>query len=169
MTSVEFLQQLFDRLWDAYRSRVTYVRDYEQVVASAGATFLNDHIAFRSIAWQQPTAGLSSISRPFEALGYRPAACYHIPGKHLQALHLAPPVDASPASPTASTITALPWRSTCSVGSPASTRPSTTRRFSRHSPPGSSHAPGRLPGDPMSSPYPRSPSTPPGFSCTVMR
>ena len=96
MTSVEFLQQLFDRLWDAYRSRVTYVRDYQQVVASAGATFLNDHIAFRSIAWQQPTAGLSSISRPFEALGYRPAACYHFPGKHLQAIHLEPPVDESP-------------------------------------------------------------------------
>jgi hypothetical protein len=96
MTNVEFLQQLFDRLWEAYRARVTYVRDYEQVVASTGATFLNDHIAFRSIAWQQPSAGISSISRPFEALGYRPAACYHFPDKHLQAIHLEPPIEEPP-------------------------------------------------------------------------
>ena len=95
MTNVEFLQHLFNQLWEAYRARVTYVRDYEQVVASAGAEFLNDHIAFRSVAWQQPSAGISSISRPFEALGYRPAACYHFPDKHLQAIHLEPPIDDS--------------------------------------------------------------------------
>ena len=88
MTNVEFLQHLFNQLWETYRARVTYVRDYEQVVASTGAHFLNDHIAFRSVAWQQPSAGISSISRPFEALGYRPAACYHFPDKHLQAIHL---------------------------------------------------------------------------------
>ena len=63
MTNVEFLQHLFNQLWETYRARVTYVRDYEQVVASTGANFLNDHIAFRSIAWQQPTAGIASISR----------------------------------------------------------------------------------------------------------
>ena len=96
MTNVEFLQHLFNQLWEAYRARVTYVRDYEQVIASTGAKFLNDHIAFRSIAWQQPSAGISSISRPFEALGYRPAACYHFPDKHLQAIHLEPPAEEPP-------------------------------------------------------------------------
>jgi len=96
MTNVEFLHQLFDRLWAAYRERVTYVRDYEEVVETAGARFVNDHIAFRSIAWQQPAAGISSIARPFQALGYRPADCYHFPGKHLQAIHLEPPVEATP-------------------------------------------------------------------------
>ncbi|GIS59774.1 MAG: hypothetical protein CM1200mP2_19990 [Planctomycetaceae bacterium] len=33
MTNFEFLQHLFNQLWGAYRARVTYVRDYEQVVA----------------------------------------------------------------------------------------------------------------------------------------
>ncbi len=92
MTSVEFLHQLFDRLWTVYRDRVTYARDYERVIDAAGAHFINDHIAFRSIAWQQPTAGIASISRLFQALGYRPAACYHFPDKHLQAIHLDPPI-----------------------------------------------------------------------------
>ena len=91
MKNVEFLHQLFDRLWATYRDRVTSVRDYEQLLATAGADFQNDHIAFRSIAWQQPAAGISSIARPFQALGYRPAACYHFPTKHLQAIHLDPP------------------------------------------------------------------------------
>jgi len=95
MSNVEFLHQLFDRLWATYRDRVTSVRDYEQVLATAGADFQNDHIAFRSIAWQQPAAGISSIARPFQALGYRPAACYHFPNKHLQAIHLEPPGDDS--------------------------------------------------------------------------
>ena len=91
MKNVEFLHQLFDRLWATYRDRVTSVRDYEQVLATAGADFQNDHIAFRSIAWQEPAAGISSIARPFQALGYRPEACYHFADKHLQAIHLEPP------------------------------------------------------------------------------
>jgi hypothetical protein len=83
----QFLAELFDMLWDRYRQRVSYVRDYERVVAAAGATFVNDHIAFRTFACQSPLVGIASLSRIFEALGYVPANCYHFPDKHLNAIH----------------------------------------------------------------------------------
>jgi hypothetical protein len=38
--------------WCRYRERVSYVRTYESIVKSQKATFVNDHIAFRSIALQ---------------------------------------------------------------------------------------------------------------------
>lgn len=82
-----FTAQLFDVLWDRYRSRVSYVRDYEQVIRSAGATFVNDHIAFRTLAGQRPLAGIATLSRIFEALGYLAAGCYNFPDKHLNAIH----------------------------------------------------------------------------------
>ena len=86
-----FLAALFDALWDRYRSRVSYVRDYEQVIAQSGATFVNDHIAFRTLAGQQPTTGIVSLSRIFEALGYVGAGCYHFPDKHLSSIHFQHP------------------------------------------------------------------------------
>lgn len=86
-----FLAALFDRLWDRYRSRVTYVRDYEQMIAKAEATFVNDHIAFRTLAGQQPTTGIVSLSRIFEALGYVAAGCYQFPDKNLSSTHFQHP------------------------------------------------------------------------------
>ena len=83
----QFLAAVFDALWDGYRSRVSYVRDYEKMVAAAGATFFNDHIAFRTLAVQQPQAGIASVSRIFEALGYRAAGSYHFEDKQLSAIH----------------------------------------------------------------------------------
>lgn len=82
-----FLADLFDRLWDRYRDRVNWVRDYERVVRSAGATFVNDHIAFRTIGSQSPSAGIHSLGRIFESLGYRAAGCYQFPDKHLSSIH----------------------------------------------------------------------------------
>lgn len=78
---------LFDRLWEQYRERVSYVQIYEQIVREAGATFVNDHIAFRTLANQSPTTGIVSLSRIFEALDYRAAAVYHFADKHLNAIH----------------------------------------------------------------------------------
>lgn len=86
-----FAAQLFDRLWARYRARVEYVQTYERVIEEAGATFFNDHIAFRSLAWQDPFVGLATISRLFEALGYRPAGAYAFPDKRLSAVHFDPP------------------------------------------------------------------------------
>jgi hypothetical protein len=83
-----FAIDLFDRLWDRYRRRVSYVNDYERVVAAAGATFVNDHIAFRTFGIERPMAGIFTLSRVFEALGYRAAGAYHFEDKHLSATHL---------------------------------------------------------------------------------
>src|SRR3954452_22512628 len=83
----KFCAELFDRLWDTYRRRVSYVQTYEKVIREAGATFVNDHIAFRTFATQQPLAGIATISRIFEALGYRAAGSYHFDDKQLSAIH----------------------------------------------------------------------------------
>ena len=83
----KFLAELFDTLWDRYRQRVAYVQTYEQVIRKAGATFFNDHIAFRTLACQQPHTGIASVSRVFEALGYRAAGSYHFEDKQLSAIH----------------------------------------------------------------------------------
>jgi hypothetical protein len=87
----QFLAQLFDALWERYRSRVSYVQTYEAVVAAAGGRFVNDHIAFRTLAVQQPLLGIASISRIFEALGYRAAGSYQFPDKQLAAHHFQHP------------------------------------------------------------------------------
>lgn len=91
-----FLVRLFDTLWARYRGRHAYVRTYEEVVRAHGAAFRNDHIAFRTLATQQPGLGIAAVARPFEALGYRPAATYAFPDKHLSSIHLA---HANPAMP----------------------------------------------------------------------
>ncbi|MCI0359543.1 MAG: DUF1338 domain-containing protein [Planctomycetaceae bacterium] len=83
--------RLFDALWDTYRRRVSYVQTYEQVIRKAGATFFNDHIAFRTFACQQPLSGIATISRIFEALGYRAAGSYHFEDKQLSAIHFQHP------------------------------------------------------------------------------
>lgn len=82
-----FLIELFDTLWERYRSRMEYVRKYEKVIEAHGATFVNDHIAFRSLASQKPSVGLFVISRVFEALGYASANCYEFPDKHFSSIH----------------------------------------------------------------------------------
>lgn len=83
-----FTAELFDALWSRYRRRVSYVGQYERIVREAGATFVNDHIALRTFACQQPLTGIASIARVFEALGYALAGCYNFPNKHLSAIHL---------------------------------------------------------------------------------
>src|SRR5438128_162018 len=83
----KFCAELFDRLWERYRQRVSYVQTYEKVIRQAKATFVNDHIAFRTFATQQPLAGIATISRIFEALGYRAAGSYHFDDKQLSAIH----------------------------------------------------------------------------------
>jgi hypothetical protein len=82
-----FTAELFDRLWSRYRERVEYVRRYEEVISQHQAQFVNDHIAFRTIAGQAPLTGIASLSRIFEALGYRAAGLYHFDDKALFAMH----------------------------------------------------------------------------------
>ncbi len=86
-----FAAALFDRLWSRYRKRVEFVQTYEKLIADESAVFVNDHIAFRTISWQDPFCGIAMISRIFEALGFHPAGGYSFPDKCLSAIHLAPP------------------------------------------------------------------------------
>jgi hypothetical protein len=89
--SERFVLNLFDRLWEKYRSRVSYVNNYETLIQESGASFFNDHIALRTFCSQNPLAGISSISRIFEALGYRAADCYNFEDKHLNAIYFQHP------------------------------------------------------------------------------
>ena len=82
---------LFEKLWTEYRERVPYVGMYERVIAEAGGQFVNDHIAFRTIASQSPTTGIVTLSRVFEAMGYQAAGCYSFPDKHLASIHFQHP------------------------------------------------------------------------------
>ena len=86
-----FTLELLDSLWDRYRNRVSYAAVYESLVQEAGGTFLNDHIAFRTIASQQPATGIISIARIAEALGYRGAGWYQFEDQHLSAAHFQHP------------------------------------------------------------------------------
>ncbi len=88
---LQVIAGLFDRLWGQYCRRVQYARAFNDLLGQAGLSFVNDHIAFRTIGMQQPYGGLASVARPLEALGYQPAACYSFPDKHLNAVHLHPP------------------------------------------------------------------------------
>ena len=56
----QFTLVLFDLLWDRYRSRVSYVAEYERIIEEAGAKFVNDHIAFRTLATNEPSTGIAS-------------------------------------------------------------------------------------------------------------
>lgn len=92
----QFTATLFDMLWQSYRQRVEYVRKYEEIIAREGARFDNDHIAFRTIALQQPQVGINSLSRLFDCLGYRAAGTYYFEDKHLFAMHFQHPNPAFP-------------------------------------------------------------------------
>lgn len=87
----EFLERHFDKLWRQYRERVDYARTYEQLLKKRGGNFRNDHLAFRTFATQSRWSGIAAISRPFEALGYRPAGVYDFPDKNLTSIYFAPP------------------------------------------------------------------------------
>ncbi|MBI3291663.1 MAG: DUF1338 family protein, partial [Elusimicrobia bacterium] len=83
----KFLIELFDTLWERYRSRMPYVQKYEEVIKNHGATFVNDHIAFRTLASKEHGVGLFTLARIFEALGYSAAGNYEFPNKHWSAIH----------------------------------------------------------------------------------
>lgn len=82
-----FLLKLFDTFWVRYRERMESVQKYETLIASNRASFFNDHIAFRTLAAQNPSLGIFALSRIFEALGYTPIECYLFPDKHLSSIY----------------------------------------------------------------------------------
>ena len=88
--------RLWDRLWEDYRDKVPQVHIYETLMNSHHVDFTNDHIAFRTLACQQPCTGRDSITRLLDAIGYEPAGCYSFVDKHLTAIHYQHPHNAFP-------------------------------------------------------------------------
>lgn len=89
MASQDVLDQLLSRLWTDYCARVSYARRYGELVTAQGGRVANDHIAYRT--FNAPTgaqpAGIPSISRVIEPLGYAAAGSYEFTDKHLTARH----------------------------------------------------------------------------------
>jgi hypothetical protein len=89
----EIALQLWDRLWQQYRARVSYAQIYEQMIWQAGGTVANDHIAFRSLRLNINTTqgkqnlGIEYLGSIAEALGYTAAGEYAFPTQKLYARH----------------------------------------------------------------------------------
>ncbi len=89
MDSDTTLAKLLDALWTQYKSRVSYARQYQQMVEQRGGKVINDHIAFRTFncdTGKQP-AGVQAIARIFVPLGYERKDKYLFEDKHLTAWH----------------------------------------------------------------------------------
>jgi len=89
----EIALQLWNRLWQQYRARVSYAQTYEQMILQAGGTVANDHIAFRSLRLDLDTPqgmqnlGIEYLASIAEALGYKVAGEYVFSAQKLYACH----------------------------------------------------------------------------------
>jgi hypothetical protein len=86
----QFIRDFLGRLWQDYAARVSYAREYEKMLAELGGTFVNDHIAFRTLS---ATAnghylGVSNLKRVFDALDFREKGAIEFPDTHLFARHV---------------------------------------------------------------------------------
>jgi hypothetical protein len=82
---VEFTRQLLERLWDDYAERVPYARTYQQMLAELGGKFVNDHIAYRSLALNVGAyyLGISNVRRIFDALEFKERGRIDFPDQKL--------------------------------------------------------------------------------------
>ncbi len=98
MNSTQIACQLWERLWQDYRRRVSYACVYQQMIEEAGGTVANDHIAFRSLRLsverdgETLNLGIPYLAQIVEKLGYKVAGEYHFPNTHLYAHHYRHPL-----------------------------------------------------------------------------
>ena len=85
-----FCAKLLDRLWDLYRQRLPYVEIFESLQQHPIGRVVQDHVAFRTFASVVGghSTGIPTLSRIWEALGYRVEGVYAFPTQGLSALHL---------------------------------------------------------------------------------
>lgn len=89
----QIVRLLWDKLWQDYRARVSYAETYQQMIAQAGGTVANDHIAFRSLRLVIDTPsgkknlGIEYLAGIAEALGYSAVGEYFFPEQKLYARH----------------------------------------------------------------------------------
>ena len=92
-TRPQIAQALWDTLWQTYRDRVPYARQYEAMILEAGGTVANDHIAFRTLGMGIEGArgvtrlGIAYLEPLIQWLGYEQAGEYNFPDRHLYARH----------------------------------------------------------------------------------
>jgi hypothetical protein len=89
----ELATNLWNALWQDYKTRVNYAQTYQKMITAAGGTIANDHIAFRSLRLLINTPqgeinlGINHLGQIAEALGYEPAGEYTFADTHLYARH----------------------------------------------------------------------------------
>lgn len=86
----EFTRRLLERLWNDYAERVPYARIYQDMLAEKSGTFVNDHIAFRTLAVMvnKSYLGIEIVRRIFDALDFKEKGRIDFPGQHLFAHYL---------------------------------------------------------------------------------
>jgi len=86
-------RKLWDKLWEDYSTRVSYAQTYQQMIAQAGGTVANDHIAFRSVRLVidspegKKNLGIEYVGGIAETLGYSAAGEYTFADQKLYARH----------------------------------------------------------------------------------
>ncbi|MCU0470727.1 MAG: DUF1338 domain-containing protein [Arcicella sp.] len=94
-TQETITKSLMEKLWEGYCQRVTYAKQYADMVFTEGGNVVNDHCAFRTFNTHtggQP-AGIRAIEEVLESLGYEKIAPYSFPSKHLNSFHYQHPTN----------------------------------------------------------------------------
>ncbi|NQU88467.1 MAG: DUF1338 domain-containing protein [Mariniphaga sp.] len=92
-TVKEITSSLLHELWQQYLRRVSYAREYSNLVSAKGGKIVNDHIAFRSLnthTGEQPE-GIRAFKHILECLEYKPVLKYKFQVKKLNAVHFEHP------------------------------------------------------------------------------
>ena len=93
VTAKEITEALLNRLWAGYLKRVSYAREYQQLINKKGGKVVNDHLAFRTFnthTGEQPE-GIRAIKHIITCLGYFPVNKYEFKKKKLKAVHFEHP------------------------------------------------------------------------------
>lgn len=85
-----FAAELLAKMWDDYASRVPYAKTYQEMLAELGGTFVNDHMAFRTLALTVSghDLGISIVKRIWDALGFRERGAIEFRDTHLFARYV---------------------------------------------------------------------------------
>lgn len=85
-----FAADLLAKMWDDYATRVPYARTYQQMLAELGGTFVNDHMAFRTLALKVDghDLGIPIVKRIWDALGFRERGAIEFRDTHLFARYV---------------------------------------------------------------------------------
>ena len=89
-TKTQFITQFLRRLWDDYAARVSYARVYEKMLDELGGTFVNDHIAFRtlSLTVNGHYLGITNLKRVLDALEFEEKGAIEFTDTHLFARYV---------------------------------------------------------------------------------